>query len=330
MSSTSKQTTRKPRLGRGLSSLISNSASAQKHREAADYISHAPPASEKAPAEVAGGAEARPPAPMEIAVDKITPNPYQPRREFNEDELTDLANSISEQGILQPLIVAEGEKPDEFVLVAGERRLRAARKAELAAVPCIVRKASRQEMLEWALVENIQRSDLNPVERATAFRDYMDQFNLTQAEVGKRLGQPRATVANYLRLLDLPDEVQQMLLAEELTFGHAKVLAGLAGKPKLQIDLARKTSRKSWSVRQLEQFATASSPQESHIVVTERKSANKAPYIRDVERQLTDSVGTRVEIRPARAKNTGKIVVDYYSLDDFDRITAALGAELNG
>ena len=327
MSSTSKQTTRKPRLGRGLSSLISNSAAHQKHREAADYISHAPAASEKAPVEVA---TARSRVPAEIAVDKIAPNPYQPRREFNEEQMADLANSISEQGILQPLIVAEGETPDAFVLVAGERRLRAAKKAGLAAVPCIVRKASRQEMLEWALVENIQRSDLNPVERATAFRDYMDQFNLTQAEVGKRLGQPRATVANYLRLLDLPDEVQQMLLADELTFGHAKVLAGLAGKPKLQIALARKAARKSLSVRQLEQLSAASSPQESHIVATERKSANKAPYIRDVERQLTDSVGTRVEIRPARAKNTGKIVIDYYSLDDFDRITAALGTELNG
>ncbi|MEN6664989.1 MAG: ParB/RepB/Spo0J family partition protein [Phycisphaerae bacterium] len=345
----------KPRLGRGLASLISNSAMAD--APAAEETLQAAPAGTYAPAEGFSHPEKAGAVPVSasasaqtgtetgtvpnsgtvpISVDLITPNPYQPRREFNESDLAELASSIAEQGILQPLIVAVHDSPGgasgEYVLIAGERRLRAARKIGMSAVPCVVRTATPQQMLEWALIENIQRSDLNPVEKATAYRDYMDRFNLTQAQAGQRLGQPRATVANYLRILDLPDAIQTLLLGGDLSFGHAKALAGLAGKEVQQLKLAKLCLHKSLSVRQLEsmvsQIIAGTVP--AGKAPSTRKSTSKPPYIADLEGQLTAAVGTRVEIKPARAANTGRIVVDYYSLDDFDRITGALGAKISG
>ncbi len=343
----------KPRLGRGLASLISNSAmtdtsAAEENLQAAPQGAYATGGQAAATAEMGTGpnngtvpvsasASARPTenGTVAISVDLITPNPYQPRREFNETDLAELASSIAEQGILQPLIVAVHDGPGGaggYVLIAGERRLRAARKIGMSAVPCVVRTATPQQMLEWALIENIQRSDLNPVEKATAYRDYMDRFNLTQAQASQRLGQPRATVANYLRILDLPDAIQTLLLGGDLSFGHAKALAGLAGKEVQQLKLAKLCLHKSLSVRQLESMASQiiAGTVPAGKAPSARKSSNKPPYIADLEGQLTTAVGTRVEIKPARAANTGRIVVDYYSLDDFDRITGALGAKISG
>lgn len=285
-----------------------------------------------APAEPAGPA-AHPAAltggEMEILVSLITPNPYQPRREFDIEQLNELAASISQQGVLQPLIVASASPPNEgksFVLIAGERRLRAARLAGLASVPCVVRDASPQQMLEWALVENIQRADLNPVERAHAYRDFMDRFRLTQAEAAQRLGQPRTTVANYLRVLDLCDEVQQMLVAGHLSFGHAKVLASLASQVDRQQTLARKAIAESLSVRQMENLIAAwGLPRQAR---SPKAGSTKPPYLLDLEEQLTRTVGTKVAIAPGKGKHSGRIAIDYYSLDDFDRITALLGLKI--
>jgi ParB family chromosome partitioning protein len=206
--------------------------------------------------------------------------------------------------------------------------LRAARQAGLAAVPCIVRSASPQQMLEWALVENIQRADLNPIERAEAYRQYIDRFQLTQAQAGERLGQPRATVANYLRLLELHEDIQKMIADGRLSFGHAKVLAPLGEDRDRQLALARRVVRTAMSVRQLEavvEVLLGKVPARA-----ERRGKPKPPYLVDLQERLTAAFGTRVVIQPGRAKNTGKVLVDYYSLEDFDRISAALGLPSEG
>ncbi|MDY6914674.1 MAG: ParB/RepB/Spo0J family partition protein [Planctomycetota bacterium] len=314
----------KPRLGRGLSSLIPHSAPSPDDDKEYQHVTGLPPASTPTAVPISG----REGEPLEIGIDQICPNPYQPRREFDAEELAELADSIRQQGILQPLIVAPAgdaaaDKP--YVLIAGERRLRAAGEADLSTVPCIVRQASGQQMLEWALVENIQRADLNCVERAEAYRQYIDRFGLTQQQAAERLGQPRATVANYLRILDLHQDIQRLLAAGELTFGHAKVLAGLQAAPGRQLALARKAARRSLSVRQLEALVSA---EPSHHKPAQRHGTTKPAYLLDVEEQLTRAVGTRVTIRPGRAKHTGRVEIEYYNLDEFDRIATALGAKL--
>ena len=328
--------TQRPRLGRGLSSLITGTtADLPSDDKTYQHVTGMPPI---APAPAAqqpqtGG------RPQEIPLDDIGPNPYQPRSQFNAEELSDLTASVATQGILQPLIVAacattrgtagatpgQAEAAKPYLLVAGERRLRAARQAGLPTVPCVVRQATPQQMLEWALVENIQRADLNAVERAHAYREYIDRFGLTQAQAGERLGQPRATVANYLRLLDLHLDVRRMIAGGGLSFGHAKLLVALCEKPAKQVALARRVVRMGMSVRQLEailELATGAAGEERRA---DRARRAKPPYLVDLEERLTRRLGTRVVIQPGRAKNSGRVVIDYYSLEDFDRISAALG-----
>lgn len=316
---------RRTRLGRGLSSLISPSGT--------------PPSAESAPS---GPTHAYLPADHPtvlheaarmVRIDEITPNPYQPRQQFAEAALAELAGSIAEQGLLQPLLVVRATDPaaeHPYVLVAGERRLRAARQAGLEAVPCLVRPATDRQMLEWSLIENIHREDLNPIERAHAYRQYMDRFNLTQAAMAQRTGEARATIANHLRLLDLCDAVQQMLLAGELTFGHARALASLAADHAAQRALATRVARGGLSVRQLERLVAATQARSNEPGDQPAHRRPKAPFLTDLETQLTRAVGTRVSILPGRRRNTGRVVVEYYSLDDFDRIARALGAELEG
>ena len=322
MAEESKSTQNRPRLGRGIASLISSSVT----RAATDgrYQSDA-----AEPGDDPGGLKKTPRTGGEVAValGEIAPNPYQPRRQFKEADLAELADSIAQQGIIQPLIVVKNNNPDldlPYTLVAGERRLRAARLAGLETVPCMVRQATGQQMIEWALVENIQRSDLNPLERAEAYRQYMQRFSLTHAEVAERLGQPRPTVTNYLRVLELPETCRQLISQGDLTFGHAKVLAGLAGQGDLQVRLAKRAAAKGLSVRGLEGLAAAMSGG-GGPAPAERTRPAKAPFVRDVEQRLTQAVGTRVLIRPGRAANTGRIIIEYYSLSDFDRIAHGLG-----
>lgn len=320
----------KRRLGRGLSSLINDSAATQAK----------PPA--RTPIKIPTQAAAEHPVPearqVELPIAQIAPNPYQPRRDFDADQLAELAATIAQQGILQPLLVAPADlsqrslphavagKP--YTLIAGERRLRAAVKAGLQTVPCVVRQANPRQMLEWAIIENIQRSDLNPIDRARGYRDYLDRFNLTATQAAERLGQPRATIANYLRLLDLCDDLQQMLVDGRLTFGHAKILAGLPGRPAKQLALAGKVTAKGLSVRQLEALVASEQQGRCPDAGRSRRARAKEPYILDLEEQLTRAVGTRVTIATGRAKHTGRITIDFYSLDDFDRITQALGLEV--
>jgi ParB family chromosome partitioning protein len=319
------QSSQKKRLGRGLSSLISNPNQVPPAPSTRDgYESQATPGSAgDTKSAVVNG------VPREIDVERISPNPLQPRREFAEEELRDLARSIEAQGVLQPLIVAparQGGEEESFTLIAGERRLRAAKLAGLRAVPCVIRRASSQQMLEWALIENLQREDLNPIERARAYQEYIQRFSLTQAQAGERLGEPRATIANHLRLLELESEMQQMVIEGDLSFGHAKLLAGASGDPERQREWARTIVAEGLSVRQAEQLIAAAQQQEAKTDEPQQKRARaKAAYIQDLEERLTASVGTRVRILPGRGKHSGRIVVEYYNLDDFDRISSALG-----
>jgi ParB family chromosome partitioning protein len=304
----------KPRLGRGLSSLIVNSA---------PKTISVPKIGEKA-----SSGEG---TPVQIPVGQISPNPHQPRREFNDEHITELAESIKQQGVLQPLLVAPATNAEgtQYVLIAGERRWRASKSIGLPTVPCIVRQATPQQMVEWAMIENIQREDLNAVELAQAYREFMDRFNLTQAQVAERVGQSRATVANTLRVLELPDEVQAMLVGGSLSFGHAKVLAGLAGQPNKQLSLAKRVVRDDLSVRQLEGIIATSEIQSGKPQPRKGGPRKDQPaYVRDLQDQLTQQLGTKVMIKTGKSTSSGKLVIDYYTLDDFDRILSALGVSL--
>jgi ParB family transcriptional regulator, chromosome partitioning protein len=309
-----KKSNKPRRLGRGLDSLI-----------------------QSAPAELdAPSPEAQPVShePLEIPLDDIAANPYQPRTEFDPQHLNELADSIRQEGILQPLIVTRsdnlpGTTSKAYILVAGERRLRAARQAGISAVPCILKQADERKLVEWAMIENIQREDLNPIERARGYKSYMDRFDLTQAQAAETLKQARATVANYLRLLDLPEETQKLIAENLLSTGHAKVLAGLSDNADRQVSLARRTVAEGLSVRKLEQLVTAKPKDDEPSEPTSTKPAAKPAYVRDIEQQLTETIGTKVTILPGRAKHTGRIVVEYYSLDDFDRISNSLGLEVS-
>jgi len=327
----------KRRLGRGLSSLISRSApepvpepaDETPLRETAVEESRTPSVQQTLQLPPDEPAELDP-GPQEIPVEQISPNPYQPRREFDNDELAELTASVRQHGILQPLLVTprgDNDVDSPYILVAGERRLRAAKLAALKTVPCVMREADARQLLEWAIIENVQRADLNPIDRAKAYRDYIDRFSLTQAQAAVKLGQPRGTIANYLRLLDLSDDVQQLLLTGGLSFGHAKALAGIAGRPDMQLALAGKAAARNLSVRQLEALIEAENSRGPLQTLQSRRSTRQ-PYIVDLEQQLTQAVGTKVTIRTGRAKNTGGITIDFYSLDDFDRIIRALGVKV--
>jgi len=326
MSKQSRNVNAPSRLGRGLSSLIHSSAPAD------ERATPAPPTESGYEPETVQTSHATAVIsgePLAVRVEDISPNPHQPRRTFRAEALAELTASIRQQGVLQPVLVVrsvgrDGESP--YVLIAGERRLRAAKLAGLETIPCLVREASEQQMLEWSLIENIQRSDLNAIERAQAYRNYMDRFSLTQAEVAERTGESRAGVANYLRTLDLCDEVQALLISGDLSFGHARALAGLAGQSELQQKLAKRIVEGAMSVRQAEQLvATVRDGSATDDAQAKKDARTKPAYVLDLESQLTRAIGTRVVIRPGRAKNTGRIVIDYYSLDEFERIAGSLG-----
>ncbi len=320
MGKEARSSSHKPRLGRGLSSLISSSLPGGEGSESYQRVGEEPVAGIRTQPVDASSNRHR-----EIPINQISPNPFQPRQRFDATELGELAASMRQHGLIQPLVVApdsgSGERP--YVLVAGERRLRAAEQAGMSAVACIVREASQREMLEWALVENIQRKDLNAIERAEGYRAYMDRFGLTQAEAAERLGEARASVANYLRMLDLCDEARGLLMEGRLSFGHGKVLASVTGAPERQAELASRAAEGGWSVRQLEEAVEAGG--NSAGGKKGKAEAARPPYLVDLEARLTEAVGTRVRIEAGRAKHAGRIVVDYYNLEDFDRISGALG-----
>jgi ParB family chromosome partitioning protein len=255
-----------------------------------------------------------------VPVDRIAPNPYQPRLQIDPVAMAEMVESIRRHGVIQPIIL-RSKGGDGFELVAGQRRLEAVRQLGLAEIPAIVREATDQQMLEIALIENIHREDLNCVDRATAYKNYQDSFQISPEEIADRLGQDRTTVTNYLRLLSLPAEALDLLRAGQLSMGHARAIVGLESAD-AQLKVTHHVVQHSLSVRQTEALVAKmkAGPQEEH------KSAGKqkTPNILDLEQQMTRSISTKVQIVPARKKGSGKVVIEYYSLDDFDRILDCL------
>lgn len=256
---------------------------------------------------------------QKIPLDSIRSNPYQPRTVWDQQELEDLAQSIKVSGVIQPIIVRPADQG--FELIAGERRFRAARLASLETIPAIVRQATDTQLLELALIENIHRTDLNPIERAKAYQNYLAKCSLTQAGAAERLGENRSVVANYLRLLDLPNEIKQMLTDGQLTMGHARAILALP-TDQLRRKLANRAMAGRLSVREVERLVR------KHLAGAEQTKKIpdfKAPHIVDLENKLTSKLGTKVSIETRKNKERGKIIIEFYSLDDFDRITEQIG-----
>ncbi len=297
------------RLGKGLSALI-------------------PPKERRSATPFATKPEPEPDQPIrDIPINQIRPNPHQPRTNFNAEAIEQLADSIRDVGVLQPLVVRpKGDK--QYELVAGERRLRAAKHAGLKTVPVTVRDLTDAESFEIALIENLQREDLAPLERAQAYQDYLDNFGGTIDDLAKRLSESRANVSNYLRLLKLHDDVQQLLATGELGMGQARAIAAITD-PQQQLAIARLAVRRNLSVRQVEQLARSSEERtQQQPPARETPSAEKR-HLASVADTLSQKLGLRVKLVSGRRKNAGRIVIHYNNLDEFERITEQLGCDSN-
>jgi ParB family transcriptional regulator, chromosome partitioning protein len=251
-------------------------------------------------------------APTEIPLARIRPNPYQPRRSTADKAIEDLAASIREHGVLQPILVTE--VLDGYQLVAGERRYRAAELAGLERIPAVVRNLADRSQLELALVENIQRADLNPMEEAHAYRQLADEFGLSQDEIAKRVGRARATVANTLRLLDTDPAVQVAVTDGHITEGHARAIGGL--DPAAQVHLLGAIVSRELSVRQAEELARRL--REPRPAAKPSRTASPDPDLERVEEDLRRSLGTKVSL--ARTRRGGRIVIEYYSDEELGRL----------
>ena len=308
-------------LGRGLESLLSSSES--------QYETAIPKDPEGA---------------VEVPVESIRPNPYQPRKTFDKEKLKELSESIKKHGIIQPLIVRK--KGLNYELVAGERRLRAARLAKLQTVPVLVRDYDEKQMRELSLVENIQRHDLNPLEEAKAIQELMKQCSYTQAQSAERLGRSRAAVANLLRMLNLPEELQAMIADEKVTAGQMRPLSALTDREQ-QLKIGRALAENGWSARTVEEVVKTIKEGKNLEVLNERvvildkngkpvkdpssakdkngkkKKSEADIHYKQFEENLIEALGTKVRI-VSKNDNVGKIEIDYYSLDDLDRICELL------
>ena len=250
---------------------------------------------------------------QEIDIKKIVANDKQPRRDFDELKLDELAESMKQHGVLQPVILRK--KGNAFELVAGERRWRAAAKAGLEKIPAIIKELSDAEVMEIALIENLQREDLNPIEEAMAYKTLMDDFGLTQEELSKRVGRSRSQIANTVRLLNLDKEIQELVIQNKLTAGHARALLSIQDV-RARIGLARKISQEDLSVRETEQLAKKLS--EERKKAQRQKSQEINPVILDITERLQRALGTRVNIKGS--ENRGKIEIEFYSGDELERI----------
>jgi len=254
-----------------------------------------------------------------ISIDAILPNPYQPRTVWNQQELEGLAESIKANGVIQPVIVRPAGT--KFELIAGERRFRAAQLASLTTIPALVRAASDEQLLELSLIENIHRTDLNPIDRAKAYQNYLNTFSLTQAEAAERLGENRSVIANYLRLLDLPEEIKRMLADGQLSMGHARAMLALP-TDELRRKLANRAMAGRLSVREVERLVRTYLTGTTQAKLTAR---SKPPHILDLEGKLSSQLGTKVAIETRKNGQRGRIIIEFYSLDEFDRIAERIG-----
>jgi ParB family transcriptional regulator, chromosome partitioning protein len=289
---------KKSRLGKGLGALLG------------EYL----------PEESSGGEGYR-----QVAVNAIVANPFQPRREFVAEQLAELESSIRQNGLLQPLVVrpagAAAPGGAEWELVAGERRLRAVRQLGWKEVPVVVREMDDRTLLVLAIVENVQRADLSPLEEAEGYRQLIEEFGYTQKEVAESVGRERSTIANLLRLLHLPASVQRLVTAGRLSMGHARAILGV-GDQRRMADLARRAADEGLSVRTVEDLVRsvrgASKKRERP-----GKQSPADPHIRKLETELQRHLGTEVRIRVS-GSSSGKVEIPFYSVDDFERVTEIL------
>lgn len=302
----------KPALGRGLGALLAGAPAVPK-------ASPAPPGS-SVPSESPPGAGIR-----RIHLQQIRPCPFQPRKVFSEESLRELADSIREQGVVQPLIVRQ--VGTEFELIAGERRWRAAQLAGLTDVPVIVREADDRTVLELALIENLQRENLNPLEEALGFAQLIEQFGLTQEEAASRVGKSRAAVANALRLLKLPHEVQEKVRGGQLSVGHAKVILGLPTSSD-QKSATDRVLAASLNVRQTEELVARWQPAPPPAAARTSGAApvDRSAHIADLEHQLKQRLGTKIHLRYRDGK--GSIEVRFFSDAELERLLEILGVQV--
>ena len=304
-------------LGRGLDSLFGDSAVLQTPAPAekpkAEKAAEKKSASKKN-AEVPANAESV----VYINLNDIKPNASQPRKVFDEEALADLADSIKEHGVIQPILLRPSKKGYE--LVAGERRWRAARLAGLKEIPAIVRDLDEKTNAFYALIENVQREDLNAIEEAEGIKEIIDKYGLTQEETSKVVGKSRPYVSNALRLLSLPREVKELVNSGSLTQGHARAVAGLAGEA-LQVEVAQKAAKEGWSVRQIENY-TAQKPKKKPA--KKKTAVKKDAETKALEETLSEGLGTRVTVEGSSKR--GKIIVEYYSAEELERLAEMMKA----
>jgi len=261
---------------------------------------------------------------QEIAIDLIDPNPYQTRRKVREDSLKELADSIRASGVVQPVVLRPGSN-GRFQLVAGERRWLASKRAGKTTIPAVVKQVSNEQAMEITIIENLQREDLNPMEQAHAFEKLSREFNLTQEQIAVRTGKDRASIANFIRLLKLPQQAQDALENGAISFGHGKVLLALAGFPQHLERAVQDVVGKQLSVRQTEELVAKLLNPESPERKPDAAPAAQDPNVRAAQRTLERALGVKVEIQDRKGK--GKIVLKYASLEDFDRIVEALAVK---
>ncbi|MEE9524036.1 MAG: ParB/RepB/Spo0J family partition protein [Thermodesulfovibrionales bacterium] len=254
---------------------------------------------------------------VNLQITKIVPNKNQPRKNFKDAALKELSLSIKEKGVIQPILVSR-QNDGSYSLIAGERRWRAASLAGLKKIPVIIKKVDEKDSLELSLIENIQRENLNPIEMASSFDYLLNTYDLTQENLSKQIGKDRATIANYMRLLKLPDEIQRLVSDDKLSMGHARALLSIENR-KRQIEISRAVVRKGLSVREVEDLI-----REKVKTKTKKKTVDlpEDPYAKDVEEKLRQSLGTKVRLKHKGKK--GKIEIEYYSLEELDRLLEIL------
>ncbi|MFK7882750.1 MAG: ParB/RepB/Spo0J family partition protein [Phycisphaerales bacterium] len=309
---------KQPRLGRGLSALVGTNPPARVDPAPAAESKHIPNSG---------------PHLIEADIERVRANPYQPRRGFDDDALASLAESIKADGVMQPIVVRA--IADGYELVAGERRLRASKLAGMKTIPAIVREVDDRTSAELALIENLQRADLNPVDRALAFRALIDRHGLTQADLGQRLGVDRSAVANHLRLLDLGEQVLAMLSEGRLGYAHGRALAGVHDA-EARTELAANAATEGWSARATERAVAEWNTQPKPVLstpetnTTQQTEDDDAPsraraVLDDMERKLGEHLGTRVALKTDPGGQKGSVTISFFSLDEFDGILDRLG-----
>jgi ParB family transcriptional regulator, chromosome partitioning protein len=307
--------TRPRRLGRGLDALLGMSDTTT------DTSATRPTPVDQAPGEAAFHGAGAPPVGvrvLDVPLDQITANPHQPRRAMDEARLGELAQSIAASGIIQPVLLRR--VADTYQLIAGERRFRAAKRAGLSVIPAIVRQVDDLQQAQLALIENIQREDLNAIDRAESYRALLTKLGVTQEQLAQRLGEDRSTIANHVRLLELPEAVRKLLRDDKLSLGHAKILAGV-DDPAEQERLANLVVSQGLSVRNLERILASDTP-------VPRQTRRPSAHLQDLEVNISRQLGLKVQVRSLGKR--GRLVIHYGNLDQFDELMGRLGISITG